>query len=402
MLRLDGRSYSPAVLERIVSVGGLAKSYAAAADVLGLLAGVGISSRQINQLTTFVGAELAQQRDTLTAAYEQRPLPAQPRVVSPRPQLACVQLDGGRMQTRTPDSGRGVHQPHWRECKTAGFFRMSSESFDHDPCPLLPGCFSSRRSLSGLLGGLEDEAFAEEVEEQAEAFSWRPASLFRTCLSSLADSQSFGGMMAAEAETRGFFTAEKRAFLGDGLAYNWSVQQQRFPTFTAILDFIHPIQRLHALSKALHPDGEEAWLQCQAWLQAVWQGEVEEVIGELSSKQVAWGEPPADAEEMDPRVILAETITYLCNNASRMNYPAYRQAGLPLTSCLIESQIKEMNYRVKGTEKFWNDGIEGEAILQVRAALLSHDDRLAKHFAARPGSPYARERKKTAMLAAEN
>jgi hypothetical protein len=34
-----------------------------------------------------------------------------------------------------------------------------------------------------------------------------------------------------------------------------------------------------------------------------------------------------------------------------------------------------------------------EAILQVRAALLSEDDRLARHFAQRPGSPYRRRKK---------
>ncbi len=49
--------------------------------------------------------------------------------------------------------------------------------------------------------------------------------------------------------------------------------------------------------------------------------------------------------------------------------------------------IKEVKYRVKGTERFWNDDPRGEAILPVRAALLSHDDRPARHL---NGSPYAR------------
>jgi len=37
---------------------------------------------------------------------------------------------------------------------------------------------------------------------------------------------------------------------------------------------------------------------------------------------------------------------------------------------LIESFVKELNARVKGTEKFWNDGANGEAILQLGAAAL--------------------------------
>lgn len=73
-----------------------------------------------------------------------------------------------------------------------------------------------------------------------------------------------------------------------------------------------------------------------------------------------------------------------------MDYPRYRREGLPVTSALIESLAKEMNYRVTGSEKFWNDGPIDEAILQIRAALLSDDDRLAAHIRHRPGSPYAR------------
>ncbi|MCC7476651.1 MAG: hypothetical protein IT425_14780, partial [Pirellulales bacterium] len=56
--------------------------------------------------------------------------------------------------------------------------------------------------------------------------------------------------------------------------------------------------------------------------------------------------------------------------------------------------------RVKGSEKFWNDGITGEAILQVRAALLSEDDRLLTHIRQRPGTPYARKSKKPTLATA--
>lgn len=83
-----------------------------------------------------------------------------------------------------------------------------------------------------------------------------------------------------------------------------------------------------------------------------------------------------------------------------MDYPRYRREGLPVTSALIESLIKEINYRVKGTEKFWNDNERGAAILHVRAALLCHDKRLARHLRQRPGSPYAGPRKSTASTAA--
>ncbi|HVA47731.1 MAG TPA: hypothetical protein VNH11_15280, partial [Pirellulales bacterium] len=48
--------------------------------------------------------------------------------------------------------------------------------------------------------------------------------------------------------------------------------------------------------------------------------------------------------------------------------------------------VKEVNYRAKGTEMFWNDPEGGEAILQVRAAALSDDDRLVRHLDSRPAA----------------
>jgi len=32
----------------------------------------------------------------------------------------------------------------------------------------------------------------------------------------------------------------------------------------------------------------------------------------------------------------------------------------------MESAIKEMNYRIKGTEMFWNNPAGAEAVLQIR------------------------------------
>ncbi len=57
----------------------------------------------------------------------------------------------------------------------------------------------------------------------------------------------------------------------------------------------------------------------------------------------------------------------------------------------LESQVKEIKHRTKGAEKFWNDNQDAEAILQVRAAIIGDDERLAKHFQKRVGYPYDRK-----------
>ena len=70
-----------------------------------------------------------------------------------------------------------------------------------------------------------------------------------------------------------------------------------------------------------------------------------------------------------------------------MDYPRYRQQGLPWTSSHVESTVKLFNRRVKGSEKFWGEP-GAEAILQLRAAFLSEDNRLARHLKTQPCSPF--------------
>jgi hypothetical protein len=66
-----------------------------------------------------------------------------------------------------------------------------------------------------------------------------------------------------------------------------------------------------------------------------------------------------------------------------MDYPRYRRQGLPVTSAVVESHIKQINRRVKGTEKFWLRG-GAESVLQVRAAHLSEDGRAEEFHDRRP------------------
>jgi hypothetical protein len=76
-----------------------------------------------------------------------------------------------------------------------------------------------------------------------------------------------------------------------------------------------------------------------------------------------------------------------------VNYPEYRKAALPVTTTRMESLVKEVNYRMKGTEMFWNNPEGAKAILQVRAAALSDDDRLSKCLHYRPGCAFIRHPK---------
>lgn len=68
-------------------------------------------------------------------------------------------------------------------------------------------------------------------------------------------------------------------------------------------------------------------------------------------------------------------LTYFTNNAHRMNYPDYRSNGLPITSSHMESMVKLINRRIKGTEKF-RLRAASECVLQLRADFLSNSQPL--------------------------
>ncbi len=182
--------------------------------------------------------------------------------------------------------------------------------------------------------------------------------------------------------------------MGDGQAYNWTIHHGYFRDFEAIVDFLHVLCYVYLAAWAVGDREEQRWSLYLDWLRACWQGRVDAVIQALGIGQGQWGQPPP-GEQLPPsdrRRLVAEALTYLANNRERMDYPRYRREGLPVTSSLVESLVGEFNARVKGREKFWNRPAAAEAILQVRAALLSEDDRLARYFAQRAGSPHRRRK----------
>jgi len=403
-LGLDARLVTPLLVQRIVVSGAETRSFTRAVIVMDQVGGQSVSAKTIQRVVGDVGGELTVRRDANPKTADSLAnRPEEP------PELAVVECDGGRIRTRTPGHGPGVHLggEGWRETKNACLVRATRQTFDEDPQPEPPACFCDPKHVAKLAetealsvaapaGNADDPREADEDEpERPLGFDgdWRPKRLVRTVVSSMACSRQFGRQMAREAKRRRFSEARAKAFLGDGLGWNWSIWKEQFPDYTPILDFIHPLSYLHATAKAVYEVDEDAWSQYLVWMRGCWQGEVEQILSELRLWQQRLGLPPADAVDTDPRSVVATAITYLENNRQRMKYPEYRCQGLPVTTAWMESLVKEMNYRVKGTEMFWNDPDGAEAILQVRAASLSDDARLAKHLATRPGSPFVRRPK---------
>ena len=177
---------------------------------------------------------------------------------------------------------------------------------------------------------------------------------------------------------RNFFGAARRAFLGDGLAVNWTIQLRHFASFTPILDFVHALSYVFVAAFAGRPlaEGVEVY---RRWIEAVWSGQVATILPELEARSAELGSPPAECVDSDPRKLVFESLRYLKNNAERMHYDQYRSQGLPIMTSAVESVIKMINKRVKGSEKFWSE--EGaEAILQLRADSLGETETMSRFW----------------------
>jgi hypothetical protein len=186
--------------------------------------------------------------------------------------------------------------------------------------------------------------------------------------------------VAAEVHRRGLDRAKRKGCVCDGQAYNWSIYEMHLlpAGFIAILDFLHLLAYLYDAAHAYRgSDAAKGWKTYEQWLRLAWSGRVGPLLSHLRAAAAELARKGSAAAARKETV--EETLTYVRNNRQRMDYPEYRRLGLPISSAPVESTIKQINRRVKGSEKFWLEG-GAEAILQLRAAQLSQDDRWERNW----------------------
>lgn len=319
---------------------------------------------------------------------------------------------------------------HWKNYNAGVLQTLSSVESAVDPCPGIPECFTDRphivkiareihgthtpdggrpferqdqepsdRESSGLPSSESDSAVSPAAGSKNRSQKRRrpgaPEVLVQSVVASRQGSATFAVLLAAAAWARGFFGASRRAFLGDGLRSNWTVWKRFFPTFTPILDFIHALTHVYSAATA-GQSAEAGWERYVRAIRLAWSGEIDALLELMESWCQEAGPPQANDPELHPRRVLPEERGYVRNNRERMKYAEYRRLGLPITTAHMESMVKQINYRVKGTEKFWSEP-GAEAILQLRADFLSDTRPLQTFFRqrqlqARGQRPYHRSK----------
>lgn len=426
-LGIDLGEFSPSVTRKVISFGTRCRSFVEAHDSLLDGPALDVCPKKIERLVQQVGQERIDERDALVKHFEQLPLAERFSVPAGvvAPDLAVIMTDGGRLQLRSdfnmpaaqapapqtreapasqasedsalPSAAAGPaeenakseeeieeNKKHWREDKVGLLMTMHSEPSATDPCPEIPPSFLDFQRVSQLARQIGkaarpgDEAAGESQAPEVEAQALEECSVYepptvqqKQVVASRQPWPLFAVIVAATAWSLGLQGARRKAFLGDGSDNNWAIHRRFFGTFVAIIDFIHVLSYVFAAAQAGRT-GQAADEVYKRWIRWVWQGQVRKVIKELVQRQRELGKSEKADGQTHPRAVVARTLGYLLRHRGKMNYPAYRQEGLPITSSLVESTVKQINHRVKGSEKFWSE--EGaEAILQLRADQLSQD-----------------------------
>ena len=197
--------------------------------------------------------------------------------------------------------------------------------------------------------------------------------------------------------------ARRRAcVVADGSAYNWSIHRGYFADFEPITDFLRTRSVTCTPSAcAVSVDEPSGWSQYLVWMRACWQGRVRaDVLVELDRWQERLGEPPVaddgSAEARgEPRRVVYKARTYLRNNQKRSGLTVV----IVVRACTDDEQFggvsgwRSEHACWKSKQKYWTRGVGSESILQLRAAVLSQDDRLTRFFANRPGCPFRKKRR---------
>lgn len=185
-----------------------------------------------------------------------------------------------------------------------------------------------------------------------------------TYVGTLQCSEDFGTLLRREAFARGFASAQKIVYLGDGAAWVWEVARINFPQAICILDFYHAGEHLSMLAEALYSaDAPRVQSQAKIWRAMLLEDRLQEVLSQ-AREDLPDIPGPRDAAE--------KQIAYFETNSSRMTYATFRSQGLFIGSGVVEAGCKTVvGKRLKNSGMFWS--VKGaQNVLDLRTFLLSN------------------------------
>ena len=315
-LGLDGASVSPGVLRMVGRVGAMV-SFEEGHQLLGELAGVEVTAKQVEREAEALGREIAQ---------DEKQVVALPPANDPVPPTLYLGMDGTGVPVRKQELvGRARKQPDGsaktREVKLVTVW--SAEKRDKKGIPVRdPGSIS----------------YSAAIESAAQK-----------------DTDDTPSQFAARVQRE----AIRRVVLGDGAKWIWNLAAEHFPDAIQIVDRFHAKQHLSDVAKSIYGAGSDL---CTQWSHQRYDelaaGNIDAILSALRLHS------PKDEEAR-------QCIDYIENNRERMRYAQFRAQGLCTSTGVVEAGCKTViGVRCKRAGMHWT--VAGaDAIIALRCSLLS-------------------------------
>jgi hypothetical protein len=282
-------------VRRMVARTGSMVAFAAAADLIGELAGITLTGPRVRRHAEADGSTAATAVSAEAAAIRARDLVPLPP--DPIPDILYIAVDGtGVPMVPAETEGRPGKSPEGRastrEVKLACLFTQTSIDADGRP-----------------------------VRDPASS----------SYLATFAPAQPFGHLVAAEACRRGGDHIRQLVILGDGAHWIWNLATARLPQATQIVDLYHAREHLHALADLARPVTGEAhptWLADR--LRELDDGDIDALLGAARALPLTGDQ----ATERDTEA------GYFQTNTVRMRYAHFRELGMFIGSGTVEAGCK--------------------------------------------------------------
>jgi len=172
--------------------------------------------------------------------------------------------------------------------------------------------------------------------------------------------ESFGQRLWYLACECGLRQAEEVVVLGDGAPWIWNQARLRFSRSKQILDWYHASEHIWQCANGLYGEGKKAG--------ASWANRMLKRLYEHGGRALLKRLRRSRRSRRKSPEVLLELIGYVVSNVDRMDYPAYRSAGLDIGSGPVESACKRLvGGRLKGPGMRWS--VPGaESVLALRIA----------------------------------
>ena len=335
VLRLAPKQRTSAGVQRWEArLGGLT-TFAEAAGLLEELTGVAVGAETLRTHAERLGTELEGYQHARMAHVQAEQAPP-PDASAPAPGQLVVETDGVMVRYRDRHLDGVPIEGDWHEVKlglVAGWVDRQLQR---------PSYVAAREPAARFARRLSTEAACRGA---LDVVGWRQAA------------QDGGGHQAI---------LRPVVIVGDGAHWIWDEAAASFGSErTEIVDWYHATEHLWVLAKALH--GESG----PTTHTATWQRRAETVLWQHGAAallpHLARLRPPTP----EAAKVLATERGYFRANAARMQYPSFRQRGLPIGSGAVEAEAKRLvQLRLKRSGMRWTD-LGARAILHLRCHALS-------------------------------